>query len=91
MRERMSPIGAGRLSGSGLHKGAILQHPGPGRVFKDLGVAQRYCTTDSIGNTFMHMQISDWIGYPALSRRVLTIMERIWAAEGRIPKPDRSV
>ena len=36
-----------------LHKGAVLQHPGPGRTFKGLGVAKRYCRRDSIGDSFV--------------------------------------
>ena len=36
-----------------LHKGAILQPPGPGRAFKGLGVAKRYCRRDSIGDSFV--------------------------------------
>ena len=38
-----------------LRKGAILQLSGPGRVFKGLGLAKRYCSTNSIGNTFTQL------------------------------------
>ena len=40
----------------GLHKGAVLQHPGGGLVFKELGVAKRYCGRDSMGNRFSQYQ-----------------------------------
>ena len=33
----------------GLHKGAITQRLGPGRVLKGLGVAKRYCISESNG------------------------------------------
>ena len=36
-----------------MHKGAVVQPSDPGRVFKRLGVAKRYCRIHSIGNTFM--------------------------------------
>ena len=36
----------------GLHKRGVLQHPGPGRAFKGLEVAERYCRRDSIGDRF---------------------------------------
>ena len=39
-----------------LHKGAILQQFAEQRVFKGLGVAKRYCTIDSIGDTFMYWE-----------------------------------
>ena len=38
---------------SGLRKGAILQLPGPGRVLKGLGVAKRYCVSESNGEGFV--------------------------------------
>ena len=34
-----------------LHKGTVLQRSGPGRVFKGLGVAKRYCKTHWFCNT----------------------------------------
>ena len=40
-------------SDGGVHKGAISQSSGLGRAFKGLGVAKRYCSRDSIGNTFV--------------------------------------
>ena len=36
-----------------MHKGAILQPARPGRAFKGLGVAKRYCRRDSIGDNFV--------------------------------------
>ena len=36
-----------------LHKGAVVQHLDPGRVFKGFYVAKRYCSNDSGGNTFV--------------------------------------
>ena len=36
-----------------LHKRTILQRSGPGRVFKGLGVAKRYCKTHWFCNTIM--------------------------------------
>ena len=36
-----------------LRKGAILQLPGPGRVIKGLGVAKRYCASESSGEGFV--------------------------------------
>ena len=36
-----------------LHKGTVLQPPNPGQAFKGLGGAKRYCSTDSIGDSFM--------------------------------------
>ena len=44
----------GTPSGKGLRKGAVPQHPGPGRAFQGLGVAKRYCRRDSIGDSFVH-------------------------------------
>ena len=38
-----------------LHKGGISQSPGPGRAFKGLGVAKRYCRMDSIGDRFFQL------------------------------------
>ena len=40
-------------SDGGLHKGAVLQPSGPGRVFKDLGVAKRYCRINVISDSFL--------------------------------------
>ena len=45
--------GKGNCNGGGLHKGTVLQRSGPGRVFKGLGVAKRYCKTNVISDTFM--------------------------------------
>ena len=42
----------GKSTRTRLHKGAVLQPLGPGRVFKGLGVAKRYCSIDSIGDRF---------------------------------------
>ena len=39
-----------------MHKGAVLQHSGPGRAFKGLGVAKRYCSNDSMGESFVQRQ-----------------------------------
>ena len=36
-----------------LRKGAILQPARPGRAFKGLGSATRYCRKDSIGDSFV--------------------------------------
>ena len=36
-----------------LRKGTVLQRSGPGRVFKGLGVAKRYCKTHWFCNTIM--------------------------------------
>ena len=36
-----------------LHKGTVLQHLVPGRVFKGSGVVKRYCKRDSISNSFV--------------------------------------
>ena len=36
----------------GLRKGAILQPARPGRAFKGLGDAKRYCRKDLIGDNF---------------------------------------
>ena len=47
-RRRRSP---GTPRRTALHKGAVLQLSGPGRAFKGLGVAKRYCRMDSIGDT----------------------------------------
>ena len=45
---------AGRESTTGwLQKGTIAQRSGPGRVFKGLGVAKRYCRINVISDTFM--------------------------------------
>ena len=38
-----------------------MQPSGPGRVFKGLGVAKRYCSRDSIGNTFVRWGQVDWL------------------------------
>ena len=35
-----------------LHKGTVSQQSGPGRAFKGLGVAKRYCSFDLIGDRF---------------------------------------
>ena len=46
---------------TGLHKGAVLQQSGPGRVFKGLGVAKRYCGRGSIGDSFVQTaMIEHW-------------------------------
>ena len=37
-----------------LHKGAVSQHPGPGRAFNGLGVAKRYCRRKVDGDGFPH-------------------------------------
>ena len=38
----------------GLHKWrGFVQHSGPGRAFKGLGVAKKYCRMDSIGDSFV--------------------------------------
>ena len=37
-------------------RSAILQPFSPGRAFKGLGVAKRYCRRDSIGDRFMHLR-----------------------------------
>ena len=42
-----------RQSVGGLHKGAVSQRFHALRVFKGLGVAKRYCSTNFIGNTFI--------------------------------------
>ena len=42
----------GKPDGMGLRKGAILQPARPGRAFKGLGGAKRYCRKDSIGDNF---------------------------------------
>ena len=36
-----------------LHKRAVSQRPNTELVFKDLGVAKRYCRRDSIGDSFL--------------------------------------
>ena len=41
------------ISGKGLHKGAVLQHSGPERAFKGLGIAKRCCSIDLIGDIFV--------------------------------------
>ena len=41
------------LSDRGCTKERFLQRSGPGRVFKGLGVAKRYCKTNVISDTFM--------------------------------------
>ena len=43
----------GKPDGMGLRKGAILQPARPGRAFKGLGSAKRYCRKDSIGDSFV--------------------------------------
>ena len=42
----------GKPDGMGLRKGAILQPARPGRAFKGLGGAKRYCRKDAIGDNF---------------------------------------
>ena len=39
--------------GGGLHKGAVTQPSGPGRAFKGLGVAKRYCRKVSMADSFV--------------------------------------
>ena len=43
----------GGSTGNCLHKRAITQQPSERRVFKDLGIAKRYCRRDSMGNSFV--------------------------------------
>ena len=38
-----------------VHKGTVLQRPDPGRIFKGLGVAKRYCRRKVIGNTVLQL------------------------------------
>ena len=45
-----------------LHKRAVSQHPGPGRAFKGLEVAKRYCRRKANGDGFPH-------GLAAISHR----------------------
>ena len=45
--------GGGISTRTRLHKGAVLQHPGPGRDFKGFGVAKRYYTIDLICDIFV--------------------------------------
>ena len=47
-----------------LHKGAVLQHPGPGRAFKGLGGAKRYCRRDSIGDRFAQGAMTKYWVFP---------------------------
>ena len=47
----------GKPDGMGLRKGAILQPARPGRAFKGLGGAKRYCRKDSIGDRFVHRHL----------------------------------
>ena len=55
MRERGELQTGGRESTRKmLHKGAVLQPPGPGRAFKGLGVAKRYCRRKVNGDRFPH-------------------------------------
>ena len=44
----------------GLHKGAIMQQFSARRVFKGLGVAKRYCSTDLISDTFVQCGSVFW-------------------------------
>ena len=53
--------------GRGLHKRAVLQHPGHGRAFKGLGVAKRYRSSGVIGDTFVQ-------GPPAIASLVEQIL-----------------
>ena len=41
-----------------LHKGAILQHLGPGRAFKGLGIAKQYCANESNSKWFAQGSLS---------------------------------
>ena len=43
----------GATNQSSLHKEAVTQQSKGRRVFKDLGVAKRYCSINSIGDTFV--------------------------------------
>ena len=53
MRERGELQRGGISTRTRLHKGAVLQHPGPGRDFKGLGFAKRYYTIDLICDIFV--------------------------------------
>ena len=43
----------------GLHKGAVLQHPGLERAFKGLGVAKRYCRRNVNGDRVSRQRTLD--------------------------------
>ena len=59
-----------------LHKGAVVQHSDPGRAFKGLGVAKRYCRRDSISDSF----VQRWSVLPTSphSRTALATVEAAW-------------
>ena len=42
---------------TGLQKGTVSQLPDPGRVYKGLGVAKRYCRITVIGDTFLQCRL----------------------------------
>ena len=54
----------------GLHKGAVLQPPGSGRVFKGVGVVKRYCGINLIAIPLFKDSRQPGSG-PALAETVL--------------------
>ena len=53
MRERGELQRGGISPRTRLHKRAVLQRSGPGRFFKGLGVAKKYCSPESNGEGFV--------------------------------------
>ena len=50
---RLKPDRKGNPQRDGLHKGAVSQPSGHGRVLNSLGIAKQYFRMDSIGESFM--------------------------------------
>ena len=58
-------------AGGTVRKGAVTQPSGPGRDFKGLGVAKRYCRKDPIGDIFTQYWIPGLVQHrDPLKRRI---------------------